>query len=27
VVQLASLSMKHGRRMRWNAKEWKVEQA
>jgi predicted dehydrogenase len=27
VVQLANLSMKHGRRMRWNAKEWKVEQA
>jgi hypothetical protein len=26
-VQLANLSMKHGRRMRWNAKEWKVEQA
>jgi predicted dehydrogenase len=27
VVQLANLSMKQGRRMRWNAKEWKVETA
>jgi predicted dehydrogenase len=27
VVQLANLSMEEGRRMRWNAKEWRVETA